>query len=91
MDEWWRAPVSDVHMVELVNDDGSPCGVAPRGTVHGASTPLHRAFSCHLIDDDGQMLMTRRALSKRAWPGVWTNSFCGHPRPGESTVDAVHR
>ncbi|WP_328856657.1 isopentenyl-diphosphate Delta-isomerase [Williamsia herbipolensis] len=78
-------------LVELVDADGSPCGAAPRRTVHGAETPLHRGFSCHLTDHDGRMLMTRRALTKRTWPGVWTNSFCGHPRPGESTTAAIHR
>ena len=37
------------------------------------------------------MLVTRRALSKKTWAGVWTNSFCGHPGPGEDTVDALTR
>lgn len=78
-------------LVVLVDDDGTPVGTAPRLTVHGPDTPLHLAFSCHLVDDEGRMLMTRRALVKRTWPGVWTNSFCGHPRPGEDMADAVHR
>jgi isopentenyl-diphosphate delta-isomerase len=78
-------------LVVLLGEDGQPCGTAPRATVHDDRTPLHLAFSCYLLDDDGRVLMTRRALRKRTWPGVWTNSFCGHPRPGEETAAAVHR
>lgn len=77
--------------VVLLADDGTPVGTAPRGSVHDENTPLHLAFSCHLHDDAGRVLLTRRALTKRAWPGVWTNSFCGHPRPGEDLEAAVRR
>lgn len=78
-------------LVVLLDDDGTPVGTHDRTGVHGPATPLHLAFSCHLLDPGGRLLMTRRALSKRTWPGVWTNSFCGHPRPGEELEDAVHR
>lgn len=77
--------------VVLLDQDRSPCGSAPREDVHSADTPLHLAFSCYLIDEQGRVLLTRRALDKRSWPGVWTNSFCGHPRPGEPLVSAVER
>jgi isopentenyl-diphosphate Delta-isomerase len=77
--------------VVLLDDDGAPIGRAARSTVHTTTTPLHLAFSCYLVRPDGAVLLTRRALTKRTWPGVWTNAVCGHPRPGESVADAVER
>lgn len=78
-------------LVILVDENGTSVGSAPKATIHGVDTPLHLAFSCYLRRSDGQILMTRRALTKKTWAGVWTNSFCGHPAPGESNIDAVHR
>ncbi|RKT36589.1 isopentenyl-diphosphate delta-isomerase [Microbacterium sp. AG1240] len=83
--------MSETEYVVLVDDDGNPIGTAPKSTVHGTDTALHLAFSCHIINGAGQVLVSRRALGKKTWPGVWTNSFCGHPQPGEAIVDAVHR
>ncbi|MEN5072938.1 isopentenyl-diphosphate Delta-isomerase [Isoptericola cucumis] len=77
--------------VVLVDDDGRRLGTWPRSTVHTEETPLHLAFSCYVLDDAGRLLMTRRALSKRTWPGVWTNSFCGHVRWQETAEEALHR
>ena len=45
--------------VVLVADDGTPVGTAPKATVHSTETPLHLAFSCHVFDDRGRVLVTR--------------------------------
>ncbi len=78
-------------LVVLVDDHGQELGTAAKSSVHHQMTPLHLGFSCYVFDADGRVLLTRRALSKQTWPGVWTNSFCGHPAPGEPIADAVHR
>jgi isopentenyl-diphosphate delta-isomerase len=83
--------MTDADHVVLLDDEGRAIGTAPKSSVHGTDTALHLAFSCHVVNAAGQVLVTRRALDKKTWPGVWSNSFCGHPRPAEPVIAAVHR
>ena len=77
--------------VILLDEHDKPSGILEKYAAHTLSTPLHLAFSCWLFDESGQLLVTRRSLSKIAWPGVWTNSVCGHPQQGETFEQAITR
>ena len=76
--------------VILVDADDRETGAAPKLAVHRAGL-LHRAFSVFLTDGKGRLLLQRRARAKYHSAGLWTNTCCGHPRPGESTADAAVR
>ncbi len=80
-----------MEQVVLVDEQNNQIGTADKDTVHTKNTPLHRAFSLFLFNDKKQVLVTQRALTKKTFSGVWTNSVCGHVSPGEKTIDAVKR
>lgn len=77
--------------IVLVDKQGNPIGQAEKLSSHHDDTPLHLAFSCYVFNDKGEFLVTQRAHEKKVWPGVWTNSVCGHPTPGETMTDAIKR
>ncbi len=80
-----------MEQVILIDEQNNQIGVADKETVHTTTTPLHRAFSLFLFNSKKHLLVTQRALNKKTFPGMWTNSVCGHVSPGEQTIDAVKR
>lgn len=80
-----------MELVVLVDDNNNPIGTADKDTVHTTDTPLHRAFSLFLFNSHNQVLLTKRAVSKKTFPGVWTNTVCGHLAPDETPVAAATR
>jgi isopentenyl-diphosphate delta-isomerase len=74
----------------LVNEHNRATGRGEKWAVH-AKGLLHRAFSIFLVDDTGRLLLQRRSRAKYHSGGLWANACCGHPRPGERTLDAAHR
>ncbi|MFJ3582503.1 isopentenyl-diphosphate Delta-isomerase [Streptomyces sp. NPDC090127] len=78
-------------MLELVDENGITIGTEEKLAAHQAPGQLHRAFSVFLFDESGRLLLQRRALGKYHSPGVWSNTCCGHPYPGEAPFAAAAR
>jgi len=91
VDKGYSWAMKHEELIVLVNDAGDPTGTAEKLMSHHGSTPLHLGFSCFVFNRRGKLLITQRALVKKVWPGVWTNSVCGHPGPNESMEDAIRR
>jgi isopentenyl-diphosphate delta-isomerase len=81
----------DAILLELVDESGVTIGTAEKLSAHLPPGRLHRAFSVFLFDEDGRLLMQRRALGKYHSPGVWSNTCCGHPYPDERPFVAAAR
>jgi isopentenyl-diphosphate delta-isomerase len=76
--------------VVLVDEHDRPIGTARKMDAH-RSGQLHRAFSVFVFDASRRLLLQQRAASKYHSGGLWTNTCCSHPRPGEDTAAAAHR
>ena len=76
--------------VILVDTGDREIGTAEKLEAH-LSGALHRAFSIVIWDSAGRMLLQQRAVAKYHSGGLWTNTCCGHPRPGEDTHVAAAR
>jgi isopentenyl-diphosphate delta-isomerase len=73
--------------VILVDFQDNPIGVMEKMMAHQTGK-LHRAFSVFVFNDHEELLLHRRALTKYHSPGLWTNTCCSHPMPGEDVVVA---
>lgn len=74
----------------LIDERNRAVGRAEKADVHRRGL-LHRAFSIFLVDAAGRVLLQRRSRAKYHSAGLWANSCCGHPRPGERTAAAARR
>jgi len=76
--------------VILVDNNDQALGKMEKMEAHIKGT-LHRAFSVIIFNSRGEMLLQKRAQTKYHSAGLWTNTCCSHPRPGEPLEAAIHR
>ena len=85
-----RASPATEEQLILVDERNRATGIAGKTAIHRAGL-LHRAFSIFIVDDRGRIVVQQRSAKKYHSGGLWANSCCGHPRPGERTVFAARR
>lgn len=76
--------------VTLVDEKDKEVGIMEKLLAHRTGD-LHRAISVFVFNSNGDLLLQRRALNKYHSPGLWSNTCCSHPRPGELAIDAAMR
>jgi isopentenyl-diphosphate delta-isomerase len=76
--------------VVTVNEQDEQLGILDKLEAHEKGV-LHRAFSVFIVNSNNDLLLQQRAAHKYHSPGLWSNTCCSHPMPGEDTKDAAHR
>lgn len=81
--------LAEEHVI-LVDEHDHAMGTMEKMEAHRQGQ-LHRAISVFIFDSDKRLLLQQRALHKYHSPGLWTNTCCTHPRPGETASAAANR
>ncbi len=76
--------------VILIDEQDSPIGRMEKMEVHQKGL-LHRAVTVYLFNHAGKLMLQQRALTKYHCGGLWSNTCCGHPYPGEEVQHAAER
>ncbi len=79
-----------MEQVILVDKNDIKLGVMEKMEAHRKGV-LHRAVSVLVFNTNGDMLLQKRARNKYHSAGLWTNTACTHPSPGEDVKEAGKR
>jgi isopentenyl-diphosphate delta-isomerase len=82
--------MTEEEKVILVDENDHAIGEMGKMAAH-VSGELHRAVSVLVFNNMHELMLQQRSHSKYHSPGLWTNTCCSHPRPGEATPMAAHR
>lgn len=79
-----------MEQVILVDEHDNELGVMEKMQAHREAR-MHRAFSVFVFNKNNELMLHKRASHKYHSGGLWTNTCCSHPRPGEKAEDAALR
>ncbi|HLC77295.1 MAG TPA: isopentenyl-diphosphate Delta-isomerase [archaeon] len=80
-----------MEQVVLVDNEDNDIGLKEKMEAHKNPVPLHRAISVIILNNKDEMLITKRASTKKTWHDFWSNTCCSHPRKGETPEAAAKR
>jgi isopentenyl-diphosphate delta-isomerase len=83
--------MSQLQQVILVDELDNEIGTEDKLKAHQSGGRLHRAFSVFIFNSKHELMLQKRAGTKYHSGGLWTNTCCSHPRPGETTLAAARR
>jgi len=82
--------MNSMEHVVLVDEQDIETGVMEKIQAHREGS-LHRAVSVFIFNSENELLLQQRAATKYHSAGLWTNTCCSHPRPGEAAGEAAIR
>lgn len=78
-------------LIDILTPEGKPTGkVALKSEAHKNGW-FHATVHIWLYTKDNQILLQKRALTKKVFPGLWDISVAGHIAAGESVLEAAIR
>ena len=75
----------------VVDEDDNVIGEEDKEKCHDGAGILHRAFLAMVFNRSGELLLTRRSMAKRLWPGYWDGTVASHTVKGEDYEQASRR
>lgn len=81
-------PVQDIF--DVVDEEDNVLRQEPRAIVHRDKL-LHRAVHIFVFNQEGQLYLQRRSMTKDTAPGKWVSSCSGHVDTGEDYDEAAYR
>ena len=77
-------------LVILVDKNDNQTGIIGKLEAHRRSL-LHRAVSVFVVNLKGEWILQKRASDKYHSNGLWTNTCCTHPAPGQENIKSARQ
>lgn len=78
-------------LIDILDEQGNHTGKTCLKSEAHAKGLFHATVHVWLFTSDGNVLLQKRALTKKVFPGLWDISVAGHIGAGENTLDAAIR